>query len=193
VRVTAPDRVEAAASIQPVTTFRFYRRRPGAATAAPDIPPALTLRVWRPSWTRLPPPHLGSAVNWVWWLFHNLRIFRSDTFAAIAFERNGMLVHRSTVFPPFFRFPFMGRADVQIGDTWTEPSHRGQGLAGLAVRVALSTSPAGGDVWYIVEENNAPSIRVIEREGFALVARGTRIPRLKVRLLGYYAMNNLNQ
>lgn len=83
----------------------------------------------------------------------------------------------------------MRESDVQIGDTWTQDAHRGRGLAGLAIRIACAAAPADGDVWYIVEERNAASIRVIEKEGFELVARGARKPRLGMRLLGYYSMN----
>ena len=147
------------------------------------------LSVWRPSWRRVPPPLLRSTVNWVWWLFHNLHVFRSRAFAVILVSREGQLVHRSSMFPPYFRFPFMGSADVQIGDTWTDPSARGQGMATAAIGVAL-TLPVrrDGHAWYVVEEDNRASIRAVEKAGFALVGRGERLPRLGVRAFGYYAI-----
>jgi RimJ/RimL family protein N-acetyltransferase len=154
----------------------------------PKIPDAYTLLIWRPSLLNVPPPLLRTPVNWVWWLFHNLRIFRSRSFRIIALENSGRIVHRSTVFPPYFRFPFMRRDDAQIGDTWTHPSQRGLGLAGVAIRVACAESAFGGVVWYIAEENNAPSIRVIEKEGFELLGRGSRVPRVGMRILGCYTM-----
>jgi RimJ/RimL family protein N-acetyltransferase len=104
--------------------------------------------------------------------------------------KDGRVVHRSTLFPPFFRFPFMQRHDLQIGDTWTDPSERGRGLAGVAVRIARATVPTDGRVWYIVDEKNTASIRVIEKAGFELLGRGTRRARLFIRVLGYYALTS---
>ncbi|MEO8563649.1 MAG: GNAT family N-acetyltransferase [bacterium] len=181
----------AAEAGQDAGTFRFYRLRAGAARATPvGAIGDYSVRIWHPSWTRVPPPLVRTSVNWVWWLLHNVRVFRSRAFAVISLEQEGRLIHRSTVFPPFFRFPFMRGSDIQVGDTWTEESHRGRSLARLAIRTACAAAPAAGDVWYIVEESNAPSIHVVEKEGFELVARGARVPRLGMRLLGYYAMTS---
>jgi hypothetical protein len=42
-----------------------------------------------------------------------------------------------------------------------------------------------------VEERNQASIRAVEKEGFTLVGRGSRVPRFGVRLLGYYAISRV--
>ena len=83
----------------------------------------------------------------------------------------------------------MGPADVQIGDTWTDPSARRRGYATAAIGVAL-TLPVrrDGHAWYVVEENNRASIRAVEKAGFALFGRGARLPRFGLRALGYYAI-----
>jgi RimJ/RimL family protein N-acetyltransferase len=169
--------------------YRFYRRAlslehtASAARAAPG-----EVVVWRPSWTRVPPLVVRRPVNWVWWLFHNLHVFRSRAFCVIVVAREGRLVHRSTVFPPYFRFPFMGEHDEQIGDTWTDEAMRGHGLAGVGIRAALAGAARDdGHAWYVVEEYNHASIRAAEKEGFELVGHGSRRSRLGVRVFGYYA------
>jgi RimJ/RimL family protein N-acetyltransferase len=170
--------------------YRFYRRSiSDAARQVSDVVAAGQVTLWRPSWRRVPPPLLRSRVNWVWWLLHNLHVFRSRAFCVILVSREGRLVHRSSVFPPYFRFPFMRPADVQIGDTWTDEAERGRGLATAVIGVAL-TLPARPDAhaWYVVEEHNRASIRAVEKAGFALVGRGERRPRLGLRALGYYAI-----
>ena len=173
-----------------MTSYLFYRRSISAAER--QIPEAIAggqVALWRPSWGRVPPPLLRSRVNWVWWLFHNLHVFRSRAFAVILVSREGRLIHRSSVFPPYFRFPFMRHADVQIGDTWTDEAERGRGIATAAIGVALALPrQRDGDAWYVVEEENRASIRAVEKAGFALVGRGKRLPRLGVRALGYYAI-----
>jgi RimJ/RimL family protein N-acetyltransferase len=125
----------------------------------------------------------------VWWLFHNLHVFRSRAFCVILIVREGRLLHRSSVFPPYFRFPFMRHADLQIGDTWTDERERGRGIATAAIDVALSVAEQrDGDCWYIVEESNRASIRAVEKSGFTLVGRGRRLPRVGLKPLGYYAL-----
>jgi RimJ/RimL family protein N-acetyltransferase len=157
----------------------------------PDVrlPAGYSLLIWRPSWKRVPPVSLRTPIHWLWWLFHILRVFRSPDFCVICLERDGRLAHRTTVFPPFFRFPFMAPHDLQIGDTWTAKQSRGRGLAGLGVRSAISLSRARNRrYWYVVHRTNYASIRVIEKEGFALVGWGRRCPRLGLRILGYYSI-----
>jgi RimJ/RimL family protein N-acetyltransferase len=196
--VSAPREGAAAPLDGPLTEsahpFRVYRRAMRAQPApsvpsVPSVPSGDSVTEWRPSWTGVPPALVRTGTTWIWWLFHNLRVFRSRRFRMLMIVRDGRLLHRSTVFPPFFRFPFMARSDVQIGDTWTVEDARGRGLAGLALRAAIeSTDVPGANAWYVVHESNHASIRVVEREGFELVGRGVRRPRLGSSLLGYYAI-----
>jgi RimJ/RimL family protein N-acetyltransferase len=172
------------------TPYRFYRRGiPDAAREVPDGIAGGQVALWRPSWRRVPPPLLRSRVTWVWWLFHNLHVFRSRAFCVILVSRDGRLVHRSSVFPPYFRFPFMQPADLQIGDTWTDEAERGRGIATAVIGVALTVlTRRDAHAWYVVEEDNRASIRAVEKAGFVLAGRGERFPRLGLRALGYYAI-----
>jgi RimJ/RimL family protein N-acetyltransferase len=79
----------------------------------------------------------------------------------------------------------MARGDLQVGDSWTDPGYRGRGLALHAVRQVLARTACPGRVfWYVVNEENAASIRVAEKAGFVHHATGVRTARLGVRLLG---------
>jgi hypothetical protein len=124
----------------------------------------------------------------VWSLFHRLGVFKSKDYCIVLVrDREGAVVHRSHVFPPFFRFPFMERTDMQVGDTLTEPEHRCKKLAECALAFAVEAfKNEGRAVWYVVHEENAPSIRVARKVGFELVGRGVRTKRLGVRFLGAY-------
>jgi len=78
---------------------------------------------------------------------------------------------------------------LQIGDTWTMPEYRGKGLATFAIRKILEKfQKSGRCFWYVVEENNLPSIRVIEKSGFLLKGKGIRTKRLGISLLGRFEM-----
>lgn len=170
---------------------RFYVYRAGPS-AAPLVPPdGIQWDVWRPSPLSVPPRAIRSTVNWIWWGFHNLRLFRNRDFAIVMLRRGDRVVHASTIMPRYFRFPFMADADLQIGATWTEPAERGRGLAGFAIDVALQTCHRPGRVfWYVVEDSNVASIRVIEKKNFTLAGRGRRLPRAGLRVLGYFAMTD---
>ena len=77
--------------------------------------------------------------------------------------------------------------DLQIGNTWTDPSHRGRGLAIFALEkiLVLKRKPARY-FWYVVEAINRPSIRVVQRAGFELADEGSWQRPFGIKLLGSY-------
>jgi len=85
----------------------------------------------------------------------------------------------------------MNKNDLQIGDTWTHPEHRGQGLATFALRrVVQVRQMTGRKFWYIVEQDNKPSIRVVEKAGFNLIGKGIKRKRFGLGLLGSYMIQD---
>lgn len=163
---------------------------PGAPPPQPRLGGSYRWELWRPGLLRLRPPGSGRA-PWAWWLFHYARVFANRDYAALLLWQDRRLAHRSLIFPGYFRFPFQARQDLQIGDTWTDPADRGQGLATFALRhiVTVCSLPGKRRFWYIVEENNPASIRVVEKAGFQLVGRGQRTSRWGIRLLGAYRLD----
>lgn len=145
---------------------------------------------WRPSLTNVLPP--GQAV-WpfvIWWGLHMLRVFQSAEYCVLLCFQNGLLAHRSCVFPRFYRSPFMGANDLQVGDVWTAPESRNQGLARLALAKTIAHY-SGRTVWYVCEDSNGASIRVARKAGLRLHAVGTRTRRLGLRLLGQFRIVSL--
>lgn len=125
----------------------------------------------------------------VWWLLHYLRVFANRDYSLLLVYRGDRLVHRSGVYPRYLRFPFMGRIDLQVGDTWTAEDERGRGLARFAVaEVVRRLSAPGRRFWYLCEPANTASVRVIERAGFRLAGMGEREPRFGVGVLGAFRL-----
>ena len=143
--------------------------------------------LWKPTASKI----LPAGVSWlpfaVWWAMHNFHIFANRDYSLyLIYDRNN-LVHRSVITPRYFRFPFMAREDLQIGDTWTMPEYRGKGLASFAIqKIVESHKKPGRRFWYVVEENNSPSIRVIEKMGFLKYGVGTRRKRIGMALFGFF-------
>ena len=125
----------------------------------------------------------------VWTAMHHLRVFANGDYGVLVVYDAGRVVHRSGLFPRYARFPFMAKEDLQIGDVWTDPHHRNRGLASFAVHELLREKAGPGRrIWYVVEPDNAASIRTIEKAGFALVGHGVRTNRLGLSLLGQFVM-----
>jgi RimJ/RimL family protein N-acetyltransferase len=173
-----------------MSEFLFYKAfsRPGRPQALPEAD--YSCEFWRPSLGDLTPAGLSLLPFGVWWLFHHLRIFSNRDYALFLIRRHGEVVHRSVVTPGYFRFPFMRKNDLQVGDTLTVPEQRGKGLAVFALQAILSSDDfAGRSYWYVVERDNVASIRAAEKAGFQFAGKGTRTKRLGLRALGSYVVS----
>lgn len=169
---------------------RFYQLRPDRPVhGSEDATRGLRTVLWRPSGTEITPPGVNGAAFKAWWAFHQLRIFANREYALMLIYDGARLVHRSGVYPRYFRFPFMRDRDLQIGDTWTDPEYRGRGLAQAAiVHIARALSRPGRTLWYLAESENEASVRVIERVGFAFVGAGERTRPFGVGAFGQYRL-----
>jgi lipopolysaccharide/colanic/teichoic acid biosynthesis glycosyltransferase/RimJ/RimL family protein N-acetyltransferase len=176
-------------------TTSFYVLRPDTHRTAPDALGAdYTCVLWRPAPWRLVPRGVPLIPFVVWWLMHYARGFRNRGYGLCLIYGRGELVHRSGVFPGYLRFPFMGAADLQIGDTWTHADHRNQGLATYAVRTITSAwSQPDRTFWYLVDTANPASARVVEKLGFERVGFGTKHPRFGMGVLGAYEIDSTGE
>ena len=161
----------------------------------PEISVAdVMVEIWRPELQPLPPPcALGLGARMVWPAFHFLGIFRNRDLAMVRLEQETRCVHRTILFPPFFRFPFMQRSDLQCGDIWTDPAERHRGLAAAGVTAALHHAwQPGRKIWYLTEAANEPSLRLAERAGFQPVGHGRRTRRLGLKIFGQFVVTTLS-
>jgi RimJ/RimL family protein N-acetyltransferase len=126
-----------------------------------------TMELWKPGLGALVPPTMSSRFI-VWWLFHCCGILGNGMYRALLVRHKGVVVHRSCLVPRYFRWPFMGKNDLQITSTWTSPDHCGLGLATFALRRLVGGCADGSrSFWYISREDNPASIAVCVRSGFA--------------------------
>lgn len=169
-------------------SVRFYYRDHGGSPAA-EVPEGLRLSIWRPRADGLPPPALGVWPNAVWWAFDRLGVFANRRCGVLMLNDGERLVHSTLVTPRWFRFPQMGPRDLQIGAVWTAPDQRGRGLAKASVRLVCERWRGRYQrLWYLVDDDNPASIRVIEACGFGLLGEGERSRPLGIGLLGQYQL-----
>jgi RimJ/RimL family protein N-acetyltransferase len=115
-------------------------------------------------------------------LLHQLRLFSNREYEVLLIRdrANGELAHYSGATGRYWRWPFMGAEDMQIGDTWTNPAHRGRGLGKFALAVLLrQLARPGRRIWYVVGAENLASIAIAKAAGMRLGGTGGRThPRL---------------
>jgi RimJ/RimL family protein N-acetyltransferase len=168
--------------------YIFYRLEPPySIRIESELPPGCSVVLWRPSLLPLFPRGVPVGAFWLaWWLMDRLHVFRNGDFSIIAIYEDGCLVHRTVAFPKYLRFPFMSDDDLNLGETWTDPSMRGRGLAGLALGAAVTClAKPGRAFWYIHKASNKASEGVIRKTGFNRVGVGRKVKRLGVNAIGF--------
>lgn len=79
----------------------------------------------------------------------------------------GTVAHTSYVVPRCYKFPFLDKGDYEIGPCRTAENSRGKGLYGMALnRITGEKAYEKANFYMLVSEENAPSIRGIEKAGF---------------------------
>ena len=148
--------------------------------------------LWKPTKLEIVPHGVKFLPFVIWGAMHHLHLFANQNYGLYLIYDGYNLIHRSVITPRYFRFPFMGREDLQIGDTWTMPEYRGKGLATFAIQniVKLHKKP-GRRFWYVVEEDNIPSIRAVEKAGFAKYGAGVRKKRMNIKIIGTFEITTL--
>jgi RimJ/RimL family protein N-acetyltransferase len=150
-----------------------------------------SIRFWKPSLNKIFPLGLSEKRFAFWWFMHQSRFFTNRDYSVLLIFQGNDLIHRSCVFPHYFRYPIMKDNDLQIGDTFTDQRYRGKGIATYAILNIIEFLKMNGrKFWYIVEENNKPSIRVIEKVGFKRIGSGIRTSKLGLKLLGSFIFND---
>jgi RimJ/RimL family protein N-acetyltransferase len=187
-----PARTAAAKAGAASPAYLFFQ------TSGPDeqereLPPEYEWTIWRPSVTRIAPSGSGRfrkrfAFRW---LMHQLRLLSNREYQVllIRHRQSGELAHYSGTTGRYWRWPFMGAADMQIGDIWTNPAHRGRGLGKFALAVLLKQlARPGRRIWYVVGADNVASIAIARAAGMRLSGTGERThPRL-LRFLHAYQL-----
>jgi RimJ/RimL family protein N-acetyltransferase len=159
------------------------------------LPEGYEAEFWHPSLKNIAPVGINSQARGSFalrWLLHYARVFSGRYYCAFVVRHRGKLVHHSGVTPRYWRFPFMGADDAQIGRTWTDPAHRGKGIARYAVQEILAAmARPGRRFWYVVEDINGASIRAAEGAGMVLFARGTHVSRWRASLFSSYVIEEV--
>jgi RimJ/RimL family protein N-acetyltransferase len=171
--------------------YLFYRSSGWMPHDSITLPAGYHVSVWWPS-TKKPWPSgirgISIRARFAFrWMLDRAHMFANREVGAICIHHANRLVHYSGFTPRYWRFPFLSDADLQIGDTWTHPDHRGKGLASFALNeIVAMKREQGRGFWYVVGDDNRASIRVVEKLQFMLIGAGDWHKPLGIKLLGSY-------
>jgi RimJ/RimL family protein N-acetyltransferase len=172
-------------------THLFYRRDGSTPpTSAFALPDGYVAQWWSPFSRRPFSAALGPSWKYlVWRAIYRRHALRAHFGGVTVSAPGGELVHCSIVFPKYFRFPFMGETDLQVGNLWTAQTERGRGIATYAVQEAIRrTHHQHLNLWYVAPDDNQPSIRVATKNGFLNYGIGRRRKRCGTWLLGTFVV-----
>jgi RimJ/RimL family protein N-acetyltransferase len=169
--------------------YLIHRAVEGPSVALPR-PSGYRFEFWEPSTRRIVPPGTPRATYSTWWLFHRAHLFKNRDYAVVLAWYGATLAHRLGMFPGWFRFPFMSEHDLQFGDLWTHPAHRGRGLARYALVLGMQRrSSSSRSFWYLTHEGNTASVRTATSAGFELVGFAERTRPWGLSILGTFDMH----
>ena len=136
--------------------------------------------IWKPSLVNIYPPNKNFRYV-IYWLFHWLKVFRNKRYASGMILDGEKMVSSLLVVPTHFKWPFMGKDDVQFTYVMTNSEYRGRGLAKKMIQIMISELNHDVDsFWYVTDTENKASISVAEKLGFEFVGYAERKGLLRI-------------
>lgn len=126
------------------------------------------IETFKPDWFCITPKGMNKNLAFViYWLLY-LIIWRRQGKSYehyLVYDRE-RLIHRCTVLPKYYRYPFMGNNDIQIGPYWTADGYRGQGICPIMICKIMNKYKFKKKYAYVVmRENNTRSQRCVIKAG----------------------------
>jgi len=177
----------------PARQCNFYKHNNNTVIHLKQKPDDVTLVLWNPRMSFFLPKDVPFFPNYIWLLMHYLGLFSNKKFGLALLYKKNKLIHRTLITPKYFRFPFMAKEDIQVGDLWTDSKYRNFGLATTALQaiVQLHSVDTNASIWYVTEGNNIPSVHTALKNNFQLYGTGEKISVFGVALFGRYTINML--
>ncbi len=134
-----------------------------------DLDNHYLFEVWHPSLLKIRPNGLSWKLA-LWWAIYFSKLL-SNRFGFCLFimyqKYNRNIVHYTLVSSKSFKFPFMKENDIHIGPIWTDPNHRGEGIASYVVEKIFELYKTKERVfWLMINDRNPASKKIAKNYGF---------------------------
>ncbi len=125
-----------------------------------------------------------------WWFFHHSGVFYNKYFVMVVLLDKNQIVHRTCVFPGFYKFPFMDKEDLQLGEIWTREDYRNKGIATNVIKYILNLDQYKNKTfWYVVEESSSESVSLAESSGFYACYTAHKKNKMGMSFIGKYEIS----
>ncbi len=161
--------------------YIFYYGKPSNLPIARNLEAGYSFKIWRPKIYEMWPKGLFFSISVVWWLLHILRIFKNSEYKIfLIYYNNKEVANYSVVLPKYFRTPFLGKNDLQIGPVGTAENHRRKGLAFSTIQKIFEFyKDRNIKFWYVARKENEPSLLLAEKIGLKKYGEGAKKGILK--------------
>lgn len=128
----------------------------------------LEFNIWAPSFFKNRPKYLPFKYIF-YFIFLKIGIFRNYHYYSIFGKLEGEYACSLLVVPKYWKWPFMGKNDVQITYVMVNQNLRGKGLGFDLLNYTLLTlakKPEIENIWYVADLDNTASIKLAKKCGF---------------------------
>jgi len=145
----------------------------------------IELIFWTPSLFKIKPILFPYMPFIIWYMFYYFGIFVNKKYRIAYIKNKNKILHKTLIFPKFYRFPFMKKNDLQLGDILTEKSFRGKGVASKVISFILDKYKTKS-FWFLCNENNISSIMLAHNNNFKLKGYGYKVTPFGLNIFSYY-------
>jgi len=121
--------------------------------------------------------HDANILLYIFWF-----IVTMGKYKIIYLKKDDNIIHYTHILPKFFKLPFLGKNDLEIGPSWTKESYRGKGIFPGVINYVIQSFKEKGRKFYIFADiDNISSQKAIEKARFYMCGNG-----YKTDFLGIY-------
>ncbi len=125
--------------------------------------------------------HSANVAIYLFWFLITLGKYK-----IIYVEKDNTIIHYTHILPKFFKFPFMGSKDLEIGPSWTSELYRGKSIFPAVITYIIHVFKDDNRIFYsFAHIDNKPSQKAILKSGFNKWKNGNKIGKL-----GIYRIEN---
>ncbi len=115
------------------------------------------------------------------WIYIFWFIFTKGQYKIIYVKKDDKLIHYSHTLPKFFKFPFMGSEDLEVGPSWTDEKYRGKGIFPAVIGYTVQLFKKEKCTFYIlVHKDNSSSQKAVLKSGFNKWRDGYKTEKLGI-------------
>lgn len=145
----------------------------------------IELIFWTPNFLQIKPILFPYMPFFIWYIFYHFGVFENKNYFVAYIKNQNKILHKTLIFPKFYRFPFMKKNDLQLGDIFTEKTYRGRGIAFNVVNLIINMYKTK-NFWFLCSENNISSIMIAHNNNFKLKGYGYKVTPFGFNIFSYY-------